>query len=197
MAGPSATTSVRIEKQFTGENINVWGDHLNVNFDLLDSAIAGFATVALTSTPYQLTSTNYAADQARSAMLKFTGAVGPWTVQIPGVSKSYLIWNATTGTVTITTGSGSTVSIDTGDILAVFSDGTNVKTLSYGGLSIKDYIAAQVIAAAGSVPAVTGNAGKFVYTDGVSAYWKTPLTTDLGDYATRIVGLQVAMAVAL
>lgn len=193
----SWSSSLRFELQFPGENINLWGDKLNVDFQHVDYAIAGWLTKALTSTPYQLTTANAGDDEARAAMIKFTGAVGPWTVQIPAVSKRYMIWNATTGTVTITTGSGSTVSIDTGDILAVFCDGTNVKTLSYGGLSIKDYIAAAVIAATGSLPATAGNAGKFIYTDGASSYWKQVNTTDLGDYRTAIVGLQVAMAVAL
>jgi hypothetical protein len=70
-------------------------------------------------------------------------------------------------------------------------------TPGYGGLSIKDYIAAAVIGATGSLPATTGNAGKFIFTDGSSSYWKTAQTTDLGDYATKIVGVQIALAVAL
>lgn len=193
----SWSPSLRFELQFTGENINLWGEKLNAVLQRTDYAIAGWLIKPLTTTPYQLTTANAAADEARAAMIKFTGAVGPWTVQIPAVSKSYVIWNATAGVVTITTGAGATVSIDANDIILVVCDGGACRTLSYGGLSVKDYVAAAVIGATGSLPATTGNAGKFIFTDGTSAYWKTPQTTDLGDYAARIVGLQVALAVAL
>jgi hypothetical protein len=193
----SWSPSLRFELQFPGENINLWGDKLDVVLQHVDTAIAGWLTKALTASPYTLTTANVADDEARAAMLKFTGGAGPWTVQIPALSKAYSVWNATSGPVTLTTGSGATVTIDPGDIVAVICDGTNVRTPGYGGLSIKDYIAAAVIGATGSLPATTGNAGKFIFTDGSSSYWKTAQTTDLGDYATKIVGVQVALAVAL
>lgn len=193
----SWSPSLRFELQFTGENINLWGEKLNAVLQRADYAVAGWLVRPLTTTPYQLTTANAADDEARAAMIKFTGGVGPWTVQVPAVSKSYVVWNATAGAVTITTGAGATVPIDAGDIILVVCDGAGCRTLSYGGLSVKDYVAAAVIGATGALPATTGNAGKFVYTDGTSSYWKTPQTTDLGDYATRIVGLQVALAVAL
>lgn len=193
----SWSSSLRFELQFPGENINLWGDKLDVVLQHVDTAIAGWLTKALTASPYQLTTANAGDDEARAAMLKFTGGAGPWTVQIPALSKAYSIWNATSGVITVTTGSGATVAIDPGDIVAVTCDGTNVKTPGYGGLGIKDYIAAAVIGATGSLPATTGNAGKFLFTDGSSSYWKTVQSTDLGDYATKIVGVQVALAVAL
>jgi len=193
----SWSSSLRFELQFPGEGINTWGDKLNVDFQHVDYAIAGWLTKALTSTPYQLTTANATADEARAAMIKFTGGAGPWTVQIPSASKAYSIWNATSGVVTVTTGAGTTVAIDPDDIVLVTCDAANVKTPGYGGLSIKDYIAAAVIGATGSLPATTGNAGKFVYTDGASSYWKTVNTTDLGDYLTEIIGKQIALAVAL
>lgn len=193
----SWTASGRLEKQFPGENISLWGDKLDVVLDRVDYLVCGWLTKALVSTPYSLTTANAGDDEARAAMLKFTGGAGPWVVQIPPVPKTYFIWNATTGAVTITTGSGATIAIDTGDKVLIKCDGANVVTPGYGGLSIKDYIAAAVLGATGSLPAVTGNAGKYVYTDGVSSFWRQPRTSDLLDYATAIIGLQVALAVAL
>lgn len=191
----SYSASLRFELQYTGENTNTWGEKLNSAFERVDSAIAGLSTIALTAN-YSLTSANGTADQARSAILKFTGT-GSYTVTVPSVSKRYTIWNATTGTLTVTTGAGSTVAIDTGDIVEVFCDASSVKTLGYGGLSLKDHIAAAALSATGSLPAVTGNAGKFVYTDGATSYWKAVSTADLGDYDDLILGVQVALATAL
>lgn len=195
----SYSANLRFEEQFTGENINVWGAKLNATISRIDDAIAGYVAIAVTGDyTLQSANTNTVADEARRAMLKFTGApVANLTVTIPSVSKAYLIWNATSKQITFTTGSGSTVAIDTGDIVAIACDGTNVKTPGYGGLSTKDYIAAAVIGTIGGIPAVAGNAGKFIYTDGVSSYWKQVNTTDLGDYLTEIIGIQIAMAVAL
>lgn len=193
----SASPSLRLEQQFTGENINVWGDLLNQVIAMLDAAIAGMTTIALTGN-YTLVSTNFSADQARNSLLKFTGTLtDPVAVTIPSVSKIYVAWNTTNKIVNITTGAGTVVAIDPSDIVFLFSDGIGVKTLSYGGLDLKTYIGASVLAATGSLPAVTGNAGKFVYTDGVISFWKTANTTDLGDYLTKILGVQVALAVSL
>ena len=179
----SWSASLRFELQFTGENINLWGDRLNAVVSHADYAIAGFLTKALTTSPYALSTANAGDDEARAAMLKFTGA-GAFTVTIPSVSKAYLVWNACSGILTLTTGSGATVGVDPGDILSVFCDGANVKTLSYGGVSIKDYVAAIAWSYnAGNLPAQAGNAGKFVKTDGTNAGWSAIATTDVGGFA--------------
>ena len=190
----TATTRLRIKKVGIGEELNLWGASLNADFDLIDSAIAGLSTIALTGN-YSLTSTNYAADEARSALLKFTGA-GPWTVTIPSVSKSYLIWNACTGAVTITTGAGTTVVIDAAAKVAVFCDGSNVGELGYAGYGLKAYIDSAVLAATGSLPAVTGNAGKFLYCDGATWAPRTPVAADISDFNAKVDARAIAFAIA-
>lgn len=192
----SWSSSLRFELQFTGENINLWGAKLNTVLEHADYSIAGWLTKAITG-DYTLTTANAADDEARAAMLKFTGALAAnSTITIPSVSKSYFVYNATNKVLTVTTGAGSTVLIDAGDKTVVYCDGGGVHTITFGALGLKDYIAA-VTASAGAVPGVTGNAGKFLYTNGASAYWKEVQSTDLGDYASNILGVQVAMAVAL
>lgn len=167
----SWSASLRFELPASGELINTWGDHLDVVLQHADYAIAGYLTKALTASPYTLTTANLADDEARAAMLKFTGT-GAFTVTIPSVSKAYLVWNACTGVVTISTGAGATVAIDPGDIVAVFCDGSAVKTPGYGGLSLKDYITA-FTATAGAVPSPLGNANKFLFSDGTNVLWQT------------------------
>lgn len=192
----SASTRLRLRLQATGANLNVWGELLDTALQLLDDAVAGQATIALTGN-YTLTSTNYVEDEARKAVLKFTGA-GSYTVTIPAVQKVYLVWNAiTSGVTTITTGSGTSLDIDATDIVLVFCDGTNVKTLGFNGQTLKQYIAAAVLTATGSLPATTGNEGKALIVRSLAATWDRLATTDLSDYTTNVQGLQVALAVAL
>ena len=191
----SWSPSLRFELQFTGENINLWGDKLNAVLAHADQAIAGWLTKPLTGDA-TLTTANAGDDEARAAMLKFTGT-GSFTVTLPSVSKTYAVWNACTGVLSLTTGAGSAVAVDPGDIVTVICDGANVKTPGYAGLSIKDYIAAAGLGATGELPAQLGNAGKFIKTDGTHATWVRPTVADLAEYDTLILGVQVALAVAL
>lgn len=194
----SYTTSLRFELQFTGENVNVWGDRLNTVISRVDKAVAGLVTVPLTG-DYSLTVSNTADDEARSAMVKFTGGAGPFTVTIPSVTKAYRIWNASSATLTFTTGAGTTVQVATADIVDIFCDATNVKTLGYGGSSLKDYIASVVVGGGASLPSLVGASGKWLTNNGTIASWALPTTADLSDLAAYTAArnaFAVAMAVA-
>ena len=193
----SWTTSLRLEQQFTGENINTWGDRLNVALRHADYAVAGWLTKPLTG-PVTLATANGADDEARAATIKFTGGAGPFLVTLPPVAKTYLIWNACAGPVTLTTGAGAVVIVDPGDIVWAACDGGAVKTPGYGGASIKDWVSSVAWSYnAGALPGQTGNAGKFVRTDGTNASWQPLTSADLIDYASAVKGLAVALAVAL
>jgi hypothetical protein len=192
----SWSASLRFELQFTGENINLWGDKLNAVLQHVDYAIAGWLTLSVTGDT-TLTTANAGDDQARAAMIKLTGTpAANFNLIIPSVSKNYFVQNATGKAVTVTTGAGATVLIDAGDKTVVFCDGSNVNTLNFGGLDLKQYIQA-FSASAGAVPSPLGNAGKFLWNDGTNILWKQPATTDLSDYARNILGVQIALAVAL
>ena len=208
----SWSPSLRLELQFTGENINLWGDKLNAVLTHADYAVAGFLTKALTG-DYALTTANASDDEARAAMIKFTG-VGPFTVTIPSVSKSYAVWNACTGAVTLTTGAGSTVAVQPGEVAQLICDGSNLVRAQgtyFGGQQLggvadpttpqmaatKAYVDGVAFTAnAGILPGQTGNAGKFVKTDGTVASWQAVSSADLSDNAA-FLGRAVALAVAL
>jgi len=176
----SWSPSLRFELQFTGENINLWGDKLNAVLGHADYAVAGWLTKALTADA-ALSTANAGDDEARAAMVKFTGA-GPFTVTLPSVSKSYLVWNACSAAVTLTTGAGAVVVVDAGDIVQVACDGINVKTPGYGGYPLKDFIAASVLSATGSLPAATGNGGKYLYCDGTAWLPHRIQSADIGAF---------------
>lgn len=195
----SWSSSLRLELQFTGENINLWGDKLDATLARVDDAIAGYVAVPITG-DYALSSANNNAgpDEARRAHLKLTGAPGAnFSLTLPAVSKSYWIWNATGKIATVTTGAGASVSIDPGDKLPVWSDGAGVNTINFGGLDLKPFIAASALAATGTLPGLSGNAGKYLFTDGTNALWRQLSAADLSDFNSKVLGVQIALAVAL
>jgi hypothetical protein len=162
MTADSPTTSLRIRKQGTGNNNNTWGDLEDTARDLIDDAIAGTTSITVTG-DYTLSSSNYVADESRRAFLKLAGSPTlSFSVTIPDVSKGYWIWNATAKVASFKNSSGTGATTDAGDIEPIWSDGVNIKQITYGGLRLKDYISASVLAATGALPATTGNNGKLL-----------------------------------
>lgn len=174
------TPSLRLEMQAAGENLNTWGaPRLNLVIDRLDQAIAGRSAIVLDG-DHVLTSANASDDEARRAMLDFSGA-GPATVTLPATSKIYLVRNRASGPVTLTTGAGAVAVLDPQDVALVACDGGDVFALGVGGLSLKAYV--ETVAwtyNAGALPAQPLNAGKVVATDGEDAGWR--FVTTLSDY---------------
>lgn len=124
------STRLRLELQALGENLNTWGDtRLNAALQRLEEAIADVVPVSMSSSAVTLTSTNYAADEARAAILIFTGTLtANSTVTVPGVEKWYWCFNQCAGsfTLTIKTAAGTGVTIPTSGVRAVYCDATNV-----------------------------------------------------------------------
>jgi len=210
----SYSTSLRFELQFTGENLNLWGDKLNAALSRADEAIAGFAAIAL-SGPLTLSTANGGADQARLAMLKFTGT-GAFTVTVPAVSKRYDVWNACTGVLTLTNGSAS-VAVQPGEVAALVTDGAGmfrrVQPTDFGGqkatgladpanpqdAATKAYADALAFTAnAGILPGQVGSAGRVLTTSGSVANWAdvTALAAYVADQASR-AAQNIALALVL
>ena len=212
------SVSLRINLQVTGSNINIWGDIANAQvFTPIETAIAGWLTKALSGN-YTLTTANGVSDEARTAMIKFTGA-GPFTVTIPSVSKAYDFWNACSGAVTITTGAGDAVTLLPGEIVRTICDGSNVER-SQGTYfqsqrlqAVADPISDQDAATkkyvdntawtynAGNLPGQSPPVNGFaLVTNGTVASWKQLTSADLSDTPARdaaALGRAVAMAFAL
>lgn len=187
------TTRNRLEKQGAGENANTWGaPKLNTVLDLTDAALDGWTVKALTG-DVTLTSVNFATDEARPRVLKFTGA-GPFTVTIPAVEKWYVVWNACTAAVTLTTGSGLTVAVETSEIALLICDGTNVRALGADAKSIKAYVDA-LVAASGGLPSQSGNSGKALTTNGTAASWGQLGASGIADGG--ISGIKLAAGAAV
>jgi hypothetical protein len=99
----SYSTDLKLELMVTGENSGTWGDKTNTNLNLIQQAIAGFESIALTSTNTTLVMTDATISNARNAVLKFTGAItANCTVFVAsGIEKTYILENGTTGNFTV------------------------------------------------------------------------------------------------
>ena len=122
----TASTRLRLEKMATGEKTNIWGTTQNAaQFDLLDEAVAGVETIALTGN-HTLTSTNFVSDQARNMGLRFTGSLGSGaTITIPTVEKLYFVINDSGQTLTFSAG-GTTGVVENGRRKWVACNATDV-----------------------------------------------------------------------
>lgn len=118
------TTRNRLAKQGTGDNPGTWGDVVNQqDLDLIDESLDGIESFAVAAN-VTLSSTNYASDQARNRVLKFTGA-GGFNVTVPGVEKFYIVHNTCTATVTVKTASGTGAAVPPSQVSFVYCDGTD------------------------------------------------------------------------
>lgn len=180
------TTRNRYTLQATGENTNTWGTLLNAGaLDLIDFAMDGIVTISSTGST-TLTTANGSTDQARGRVLNYTGATSG-TLTIPSVSKVYFVRSAT-AEVVITNGSNS-LTIKAGDFAIVVTDGTTIWRVSNNEFPTptQTYQAATKAYADGlalstALPGQTGNAGKFVTTDGTTASWGSIAETETGTF---------------
>jgi len=143
------SSNLRIELIGSGDQAGAWGATTDSNLAyILDTAIAGYQAVPITSTSQALTYVNGPSstanlNQAVYAMLKFTGASAATSVYIPPSSKQYIVWNNTSYAITIynstvignTTAAGTGISLAAADKIMVWSDGTNVYDVKAQGLT--------------------------------------------------------------
>jgi len=126
----SYTTNLKLTLPVSGELTGTWGDMVNTGITaLLDSAIAGTASVAMTDANRTLTSVDGAADEARQMFIVLTGTLtAERNVVCPSLSKLYFVKNSTTGgfAITFKTSAGTGILVPSGLSVALYCDGTNV-----------------------------------------------------------------------
>lgn len=122
------STSLKLTLIGTGDEAGTWGTTTNTNLgDLLDQAIAGSQSIAMSDANLTLSSLNGSLDQARNLGLILTGALtATRNVIIPNVPKTYFVWNTTSGSQTIriqTVTPTAYVDINNGYMCMVYCDG--------------------------------------------------------------------------
>lgn len=122
----STYTGAGIELIGDGEQSTTWGDTTNTNWELMEEMVAGAVSIALASTSYTLTTTDGATSNGRHAVVVFTGSPGGTctvTISPNDMQKVYFVVNSTDETLTITQGSGASVSIPAGYPAVIYCDG--------------------------------------------------------------------------
>jgi hypothetical protein len=185
----SYSSSLRIELIGSGDQAGAWGATTDSNLAfVLDTAIAGYQAVTVTSTAQALTYVNGPSstanlNQSVYAMLKFNSASAATAIYAPPVSKQYIIWNNSGHTITIynssvignTTAAGTGIAIATGNKVLVWSDATNFYDVQAsnltGTLPIANGGTGQTTANAAFnalAPSQTSANGKYLKSDGTN-----------------------------
>jgi hypothetical protein len=165
-AADSYTPDLRIVQMPTGSNDTQWGIKANAAFAMLEQGIAGGASISVTGANVTLTTANNASDQARNAILAFTGTPGTQrTVVMPNVSKLTWVSNASDSNIVFTAGAGVNTIVAPGGLALIYTDGaTNangvVKTTTFGA-----GLLAAADAAAGRTALGLGTAATHAATD--------------------------------
>jgi len=164
MTSPTALLGLALPVQ--GDLSGTWGDTVNDSItSLLDSAVAGVTTLS-TDADTTLTTTDYVANQARQAIIRWTATNGATTRNItaPAKSKTYVVINAGTGSivfrgagptagVTIVSGEKCVVAWSDTDFVKVASSTTNGTVTSVSVASANGF--AGTVATATTTPAIT------------------------------------------
>lgn len=149
----SYTPSLRLVLPVTGELVGTWGDTANVGLTaLVDSSVAGTASVAMSDANYTLSVANGAADESRQMFITLTGTLtAARNVVCPTASKLYFVTNSTTGgfSIVFKTSSGTGITVPNGARLVLYCDGTNVVD------AVTQMSSLQVIGALGVTGALT------------------------------------------
>jgi len=161
------STALRLELIGNGEQAANWGNTTNTNLGtLLEQAITGVGSIAMSDANYTLVSGNGISDEARNAVVIMSGTLtATRNVVVPTSNKFYAVRNATTGgqSIVVKTSAGSGVTLANGFTQLMYCDGTNVVLASVpinssnGNVSVPGTLAVTSNATVGGDLAVTGS----------------------------------------
>lgn len=120
--------SLKIQLIPNGDQSGTWGTTTNVNWDLVDEAVAGVVSITMTNANYTLSSLDGVSDQARNMVIVATGSLSStYQIVAPLLSKIYIVTNNTSGGQSITIGgsSGAVVTIPNSYATLVYCDGND------------------------------------------------------------------------
>jgi len=164
------TSSLRLVLPATGELSNTWGTVFNAGAtSLIDTSIAGTASITMTAANYTLSNSNGVADEARAMFIVLGGTPGAsYQVICPAVSKLYFVTNNTGFAQTFKTSAGSGISVPNGARIALRCDGTDVvEALTYfGSLTLGTALGV----ASGGTGAATFTTNNVLLGNGTSAF---------------------------
>ena len=208
----SYSTDLKLELMASGENSGTWGNKTNTNLNLVQQAIAGFQSIAITSTNTTLLMTDATISDARNAVIKFTGTLSAnSTVFVQsGIEKTYTLENATSGAFTLAFNQvgGSSVIWSTTDkgIKQIYLDGTNPNDINnnlskinllnrnelrFGDADNSNYVSLKAPATIASnisfiLPGDDGTPNQFIQTNGSGGLSFATAVTGPGGSTTQV-----------
>ena len=149
----SYTVNLGVEKIGSGEQAGTWGTTTNLNFDIIDRAINGVASIGLTGTSSTLLTENGVLSQGGNKVLVFTGSLSSGhtiTISPNTQDKMFFVQNDSGQTITFIQGTGGTtgnnraVEIPNGAKGHIYADGGGAGAIvsdllanpSFGGTKI-------------------------------------------------------------
>lgn len=202
------TTRNQFEKPTTGTLPSTWGDH-EANFkDRVDEATDGALNIAVNGSITMTVSTG-TDDQFHFAAINVIGGVGG-SITLPLQQSIYTVYNGATGNVTFLNGGATNTVVLPGQLTQIFNDGINsVRQVGWDGGNLRTYVDniliqskaytdnAEFSSAAGSFPGQTGNAGKYLTTDGLAPSWNQLSIANVAGTATLITDIANTKALAI
>jgi hypothetical protein len=131
------TTNKVLEKPANGDYVDTWDVPVNGDMDIIDQAFGGVTSLNATAGDATLTASQY-----RSLIIAVSGSMSAnVTYTIPsGKGGQWIVRNTTTGgsyTVTFASGGGGTsVVASRNENTQIWSDGTNVRSISVSGNAV-------------------------------------------------------------
>lgn len=123
---------LRVELIGTGDQSGTWGTTTNSNLGtILEDAIAGTASINVTSGNVTLTSVDGGADQSRCMILNVSGTPGTTrNIVAPATSKIYVVINDSDGSVVLKTSSSTGLTITSGENVVTAFDGSDFVSIA-------------------------------------------------------------------
>jgi hypothetical protein len=205
------SNSLRIELIGNGDQAGAWGTTTDSNLGyILDTAIAGYQTVSVTSASQALTYLSGATstaglNQSVYAMLRLTTTTAAaFAVYAPPVSKQYIIYNNSGYTATIynstvignTTAAGTGISIADGFAVQIWSDGTNFYNVDYNSAKTGNGAVVFSSAATLSAPTISSYANIKALMETTTVTASAPASTTNFDVAVQPVQYYTSAATA-
>ena len=175
----SFTNDLRLKEITTGDEDGTWGTSTNTNLSLIADAFSLGTKNMAADANETFTMPDATADGTRSLYLKITSAVSltatrTVTLAPNTVSKVWIIENATTGSqsITISQGSGATVTIATGTKAMIVTDGAGggaAVTLANPTILLASGVSGTLPVANGGTSLTTLTANNVILGNGTSA----------------------------
>lgn len=126
------TTGLRVRDQETGTNLSTWGDNTDANWAIIDRKLTNLETYVVSATTQTVSYTDYSStNPLLSANIWLTGNSGDGTftsgstITMPSLRGSWSIYNQTGSTIIFKTSTGVSVSVYTGTVSDIASNGTD------------------------------------------------------------------------